>query len=239
VSDRPPDSRDLDALAGIVDLTPTPENILRWVRAWHGHARGPTPGERRDLLRKIRRVNSRLAARWATAAQLAPERKLTHAESLKELQRLLGDPGLRGRPELRFIEFAFANAGNPKVLELVRRAPEGLRPALYLRRGIKPWRVRASRIGSRRSLEVRRHGKDGKGGKTHRDAEAVRLHVAGLSNREIAERLQVHEKTVQRALAGNRARRRTGRHKRVADICGQSKHARDPALRSVQVETRR
>lgn len=198
-----------------LDLTSTPDNLFRWAWRLGGHSRKPTGKERRKLRRKVRKLVAGKGSRRARLLRNQPGR----------------GPGSYGFV-IDFLALVFDAAGCPWMISDLQRMPLRQRPG-YLAR------MRGSRSGNERSLEVRRHGKDGKGGKTHRDAEALRLHVAGLSNREIAERLQVHEKTVQRALAGNRARRRTGRRKRVADICGRSKHARDPALRSVQVETRR
>lgn len=83
----------------------------------------------------------------------------------------------------------------------VRRLPEGAESmtAVILRRW-RPWRGAAGRAAAGRSKAK---------GKAGRAARAMQLHLEGLSNKEIAERIGVSTKTVERALKGRRARRRT------------------------------
>lgn len=231
VGDVPPDQQRLEALvdaylldraraarklaiaaadAGPVhlDLTPTPQNLVRWAWWLGPHwARNPTNRERRKLLRWARDL---LAGRRGGPSR-RPRRRMQGPE-----------PGSY-EFMMDYLALIFESAGRPEVLRRLENAPLGQRlPRLE--------RLRASRIGNGKSLEVRRPKSAG------RAARAVRLHIEGLPDRAIAERLGVSEKTVQRALRGKRARRRTGRRESSqADICGPSETARPVYLRSDRV----
>ena len=190
---------------------PTPRALL--LIAWRltGHRGEPCGPAAARLRRKVRALIAGKPRRRCRVDGAGATRA-AHARTEALLDRLLHAGRLARESPARWA----------RVLDLLQRAAPRA-PSLY-RYLPSPRRGAAGRpaaLAARARLAA------------DRAAQAIELHREGLADAEIAARLRVGAKTVERALKGRRARKRTGhRRAELADISKQRQLAAPAALES-------
>ncbi len=179
-------------------LTPRALLLIAWRLAGHrGEPRGP------GAARLRRRVRTLIAGRPRRRGRVdgAGATRAAHARTEAFLDRLLHTGRLARESPARWA----------RVLDRLQRAAP--RAPSLLRHLPNPRRGAAGRPAALAAKAC---------AKSDRAARAIELHRKGFADSEIAARLNVSAKTVERALKGRRARKRTGRRRAgLADISKQ------------------